>query len=363
MHACLKLVGVVSALLASGAIPSESLANVPFIATLNPSLSAAESFSESQTRSKIERINHEAADKPTYFNHAQLKVSLDCLNCNLAEIRCGGIGSEYQCFNLHPPLRLPPFIFIQYGLDDAKQHYRRAEFKQAISLYQQVLAKPEAGNRDKIEALSQLGNMNLRIGQTAQAKDDFQKALKLARESGDRQHEGRVLSLIAAVQRWKQEYMAALDTLKTSLAIAQQVKDGKGEARSRFFTGTVLYQQRQYPQALETLQQALKLAQANRDPDEMAHIYDWMALTFIKLKDLKQAEITIQQQQKLSQDAGYRLAEYDGLATLVSLQQQQKQTDLVSQTYQKQLEIAQAADNLWFQRDVLARISRTSPLQ
>jgi tetratricopeptide (TPR) repeat protein len=267
-----------------------------------------------------------------------------------------------------------PSPSTQQLLATAKQHYRRAEFKQAIALYQQALTQAQqagdseallrsrsvsqrsADRASQIEALLQLGDIDLWVSNIPQAEAKFQQALKLSREVKDRTHEGFSLALLSTVYRNRQEYIKATDLLKESLAIAQQTKDQKLETRSRFFTGTVLYLQKQYPQALETLQQALKLAQADDNQDEMAHIYDYMASTYRELKDFKQAEATIQQQQKLSRDTGYRLAEYDGLNTIAQLKLQQKQSDLVLQTYQKQLVIAQSADNPWFQKATLVNL-------
>lgn len=243
-------------------------------------------------------------------------------------------------------------------LATAKQHYRLAEFKSAIALYQQALTQAQQTGdvSTQIEALLQLGDINLWIDDVLQAESRFQQALKLSREVKDRAREGSALALLSAVHRNRQEYGKAIALLKESSAIAQQIKDQKLEVRSRFFTGIVLYLQQQYPQAIESFQRSLKLAQADNNQDEIAYIYNWMALTFIQLKDFNQAETTIQQQQKLSRDTGYRLAEYDGLATIATLKQEQKQPKQVLQTYQKRLEIAQAADNPWFQKNVLINL-------
>ncbi len=227
-------------------------------------------------------------------------------------------------------------------LATAKQHYRKAEFKPAIALYQQALTQAQQTGdfSTQIEALLQLGDIDFWVGNVPQAEAKFQQALKLSREIKDRTREGFALALLSAVYRSRQEYPKALELLKESSAIAQQTKDQKLEARSRFFMGTVFYLQKQYPQALDTFQQALRVAQADDNQDKMAHIYDYLAATYRDMKDFRQAEVTIQQQQKLSRDTGYRLAGYDGLATIVSLQQEQKQPDQVLQTYQKQLAIA-----------------------
>ncbi len=239
-------------------------------------------------------------------------------------------------------------------LETAKQHYRRAELKQAIALYQQIVNQSGAEPGTKVEALVQLGDIHFWIGQLPQAETYFQQALKLARESHDRQGEGRSLTLFGAIERNRRNYTKAVESLKAALIIQEQVGDRKGEAVSRLILGTVFYSQGQYPKALESFQEAVKVAQVDNNQDELASIYNWMAITHRELKDAKQAEQWIQKQQALAQATGFRLSEYDGLWVVASLQA--KQPEQVLQTYQKQLQIAQAADNIWFQRSMLLEI-------
>jgi tetratricopeptide (TPR) repeat protein len=242
---------------------------------------------------------------------------------------------------------------VKHLLEVGKQQFRRAEFKQVIATYQQVLSQPNVEASAKIAAWLHLGEIYLLIDQTAPAEDYLQSALKLARDSQDRASEVGALARLGWVHLNRQEYPKALETLKPALAIAQQTSDRSGEALSRFTFGAVLYRQGQYAQALEALQLAAKGFQVDKNQDRLADVYNWMAVTYRELKDIKQAEMLIQQQQTLSREIGDRVAEHSGLWTLASFQQQQKQMDLVVQSYQQQLAILEAADNPWFTRSVL----------
>lgn len=241
-------------------------------------------------------------------------------------------------------------------LQVAKQHFRQAEFKQAIALYQKILATPGIDIGTRAEALTRLGDIDLWINQTSQAEAKLQQVLKLTRDGKYRKGETEVLVLLAGVARNRQDYPKASELASHALMIAQQAGDLKGEAWAHGNMGTIFYSQAQYPKALEAFQTALKIAQATDDKDEMALLYSWLAITYRELKDVKQAEAVIQQQQALSREIGYRAAEHNGLWTVASLQQQQQQTEQMLQTYQKQLEIAQSADNPWFQQSALQEI-------
>lgn len=235
-------------------------------------------------------------------------------------------------------------------LKTAKQHYRRAEFKQAIAHAQQALTQAQQmGDRSsQIEALLQLGDIDLWIYNISQAETKGQQALKLSREIKDRTREGFALALLGDVYRNQQQYAKAMEVLQEALTIAQSLKDRKLEARSRFYMGAVLYGQAQYPKALKTLQQALKISQDINEQDETASILAWIALTYSSLKDFNQAEIALQQQQKLSQSIGSLLQEYAGLTAAAFARQEQKQPDKALQTQQQALAISQATDNPWF---------------
>jgi CHAT domain-containing protein len=247
---------------------------------------------------------------------------------------------------------------FQATLAQAKQQYRQADFGGAIASYQQVLKQAEIqGDRTtQIDALLQLGDIDLWIGKTTSAEIKFQQTVKLAQESGDRKREGESLALLAAVYREQANYPKALELLNQTLRIAQEIKNPAGKVRSKFFIGTVFYRQAQYPLALAQLQEALKLAQALPDQEETVFIQNWIAITYVQLKDIPQATAMQKQQQELSRSIRHPLAEYDGLATLIQLNKEKKQPALIMAARQRQLEIARSAGNIWFQMDLLPLI-------
>jgi tetratricopeptide (TPR) repeat protein len=238
---------------------------------------------------------------------------------------------------------------IEQLLATGKQQYRQADFRAAIATYQQVLS---SGAEDaKVEALLQLAEIDLWIGKTTLAETKIKQAIELARKVSSRQLEGRSLHMLAAVERYRENYAKATELLNLALPILQAVGDREGEARIYLQFGFIDHAQAKFPQALEKFQTALKTAQAGNHQDVIVTCYNWLAKTQRSLKNIPQAETLIQKQQELSRLTGYRLGEYSGLTTVRWLQQDQKQIDQAIGTSQKQLAIAQSANNSWFQMD------------
>ncbi|NJM44984.1 MAG: CHAT domain-containing protein [Alkalinema sp. RU_4_3] len=200
----------------------------------------------------------------------------------------------------------------------------------------------------------QLAEMDLWMQKRPIAETKIQQALKLAKETGNKQGEGRSLFMLAAVKRYRENYTKATELLNQALPMLQGVGDREGEARVYLQFGIIDHAQKQFPQALEKFETALKTAQAGNHQDDMAHCYDWLAETQRSLKNIPQAEVLIQQQQELSRSIGYRLAEYDGLTTVINLQTGKQQFAAANASRQRQLEIMRSAENVWFQIEILS---------
>jgi CHAT domain-containing protein len=241
---------------------------------------------------------------------------------------------------------------FQATLAQAKQQYRQADFRRAIASYQQILSSGTA--TDRVEALLQLAEMDLWMQKRPIAETKIQQALKLAKETGNKQGEGRSLSMLAAVERYRENYAKATELLNQALPMLQG--DREGEARVYLQFGIIDHAQKQFPQALEKFQTALKTAEAGNHQDVMANCYDWLAETQRSLKKIPQAEVLIQQQQELSRSIDYRLGEYDGLNTVINLQNGKQQFVAANGSRQRQLEIMRSAGNVWFQIEVLSLI-------
>ena len=221
-----------------------------------------------------------------------------------------------------------PVQVMQQPIAQAKSYFRQAQFKQAVGIYQQILANPKSETAIKIEALLGFADIDLWNNSTTSADEKLQQALKLSRQINDRAHESDALALLGAVARNQQNYPKALELINQASTIAREIKHSKGEVRSRILLGSIFYSQEQYPKALETFQSALKISETTPDNDDIISIYDWIGTTYRELKDFKQSEENLQKQQALSRSTGYRPGEISGLMSIAASLNLQKKPEL-----------------------------------
>lgn len=128
------------------------------------------------------------------------------------------------------------------------------------------LAKPAPGQaivaaETPADQLFQEGQRWLVSAQNQMALTNFQQALKLYRQGGDRLGEANTLSGVGDVQYNLEKYGEALESYSQALAVYRQLGDRRGEATTLNNIGAVYENQKNYPQALKFYEQALILRQ------------------------------------------------------------------------------------------------------
>jgi tetratricopeptide (TPR) repeat protein len=91
--------------------------------------------------------------------------------------------------------------------------------------------------------------------------------LAIARQIGDRRHEGRTLNNIAAIYEAKGDYSAALKQYEQALAIVQEIGDKDGEASCRWNIGEGYIKQGDLDKAEPYLSRAVELGTQLERPD------------------------------------------------------------------------------------------------
>ncbi|MEB3218002.1 MAG: tetratricopeptide repeat protein, partial [Nostocales cyanobacterium 94392] len=107
--------------------------------------------------------------------------------------------------------------------------------------------------------LNKLGLQQLNRGEYREALNNFEQALVIVREIGERQGEATTLNNIGNVYLSLGEYPKALDYYQQSLAISKQVGDKAGEGTILNNIGEVYRNLGEYPKALDYFQQALTI--------------------------------------------------------------------------------------------------------
>jgi CHAT domain-containing protein/Tfp pilus assembly protein PilF len=112
---------------------------------------------------------------------------------------------------------------------------------------------------DEALRLSKLGTQQLNRGEYRKALNNFEQALVIVREIGNRQGEGAILSQIGLIYRKVGKYTKALDYYQKSLAISTQIGDKPMEATTLNNIGNVYLSLGKHPKALDYFQQALAI--------------------------------------------------------------------------------------------------------
>ena len=105
-------------------------------------------------------------------------------------------------------------------------------------------------------------------------KGDYEKAikyleqsLKIRREIGDKDGEGRALNNIGKIYRAKTEYNIALEYLKQSLKIRQSIGDTYGLAENLNNIGAIFFKQNRAEEAIPLLMQAYQIFKETGSPN------------------------------------------------------------------------------------------------
>ncbi|MBF2063152.1 MAG: tetratricopeptide repeat protein [Calothrix sp. C42_A2020_038] len=141
------------------------------------------------------------------------------------------------------------------------QQYRRGDYKQALSTYQEVL-KIRCQIGDKVgegQVLNEMGLVYNSLVQNQKALEVLQQALTIHRDLKDRTKEAETLDNIGSTYYGWSQNQKALEILQQALAIRREAKDKAGEGVTLSKLGLVYSALKQTPKALEVLKQALAI--------------------------------------------------------------------------------------------------------
>ena len=130
-----------------------------------------------------------------------------------------------------------------------------------------AVATVEDRQRLRAEQLLAVGvRLSARRGAGLQsAIDNFQQALTLWRQIGDRYWEAHTLYRLGVAHSWLSRYEPARDYFNQTLLIRREIKDRPGEASSLTALGNICGALSQYPQAIEYFDQALAIRREQKD--------------------------------------------------------------------------------------------------
>ena len=138
----------------------------------------------------------------------------------------------------------------------------RGPFVTHIGLLDTALQQPSAEEvsvRVRARALHARGEAKRTRGLLAEASEDFESALALAREVGDRRTEGRVLWNLGVVADSEGELDEALGKLREALRVQRKVGDRIWEGRTIGVLGIIAFWQEHHEEAKNYIERALHI--------------------------------------------------------------------------------------------------------
>ncbi|MGH9871454.1 MAG: CHAT domain-containing tetratricopeptide repeat protein [Pyrinomonadaceae bacterium] len=128
------------------------------------------------------------------------------------------------------------------------------EFEKALALF-----RNEGDRLGEAITLGLIGNCYKKFGEFPKALDFLQQALKLKRELGDRLEEGKTLSHLGLLYWEMGQYPPAIEHLNKAIALGAEIKDRTLEASSRNNLGLVYDELGEYRKSLAEYSHALEL--------------------------------------------------------------------------------------------------------
>ena len=171
------------------------------------------------------------------------------------------------------------------------------EFEQARNNYQQALQIfIEFGDRSsQASTYHQLGIVAQDLREFEQARNDYQQALQIKIEFGDRYSQADTYHQLGRVSHELREFEQARNNYQQALQIKIEFGDRYGQASTYHELGTVAQELREFEQSRNDYQQALQICIEFGDRYMQASIYHNLGIAAYELHELEQARNDYQQ--------------------------------------------------------------------
>ena len=193
------------------------------------------------------------------------------------------------------------------------------EWKAARSHLEHAHQLLSDGTREKVQVWHQLGTIDLNEGQDLAAQENFEKAMRLWRELGDRAGEAATLYQLAAIQLYNKNYVAAKQKFASALEIEQTLSFRVGEFATWYSIASIRLKERDYVGASEIFSMLLEVAQAFDDPAGEAATLHQLASIDLDERDYAGACRKFTRALQIDQRLGHRVGEADIFYQIASL--------------------------------------------
>jgi predicted ATPase/class 3 adenylate cyclase/Tfp pilus assembly protein PilF len=229
-------------------------------------------------------------------------------------------------------------LALNCALALAEVAYLRGPFSQCLELLERIAAQGVAGLW-RVRLCRAKGNLLALVGRASEAADDYQEALSIAREVGERHQEGALLEVLAKIDYGQARVEEAQERYQQALALAREVGDGGLSAVVLSNLGILHRQQGRFVEALEYLQQSrlIDRAAGNR-PGEGITVGN-IAVVYFLQGQIPEALEHFEESLAIAREVGNRRSEGTALGSLATLHHNRGHLQEALEAYRGALEI------------------------
>ncbi len=173
----------------------------------------------------------------------------------------------------------------------AKQAYQNS-----IEIYQSLTNASEDQKKQWIATIyHQLGNIDLKLREYGEARQNYQQAIAIYVEFGDRYEQAKTYHQLGRVAEELREYEEARNNYQQALAICVEFGDRYSQHNQYHQLGSVALELREYEEARNNYQQALAIYVEFSDRYEQAATYHQLGSVALELREYEEARNNYQQ--------------------------------------------------------------------
>jgi tetratricopeptide (TPR) repeat protein len=214
------------------------------------------------------------------------------------------------------------------------------EIKRSIELKEKLLSELSTEAEISGYLLSSLGILYGQIGSYNKSLEYSEKALKVAKEIGDRQNEGSLLGNLGIAYSNLGQVERAIEYYEQALAIAKEIGDRRSEGTLLGNLGIAYSNLGQVERAIEYYEQALAIAKEIGDRRGEGDALGNLGIAYSDLGQVERAIKYYEQALTVSKEIGNRRGEGDALGNLGIAYSDLGQVERAIKYYEQALAIA-----------------------
>lgn len=265
-----------------------------------------------------------------------------------------------------PETQFTTTLEVQRLNQEGERFGNQGQYLMALDTLQKALklARDTGNHPGEAKALKHIAEVYAVQGQKANALELLQQALQIYQELGDRAGEGGILTTLGSVQisqskisNAKETLQQALTVLRTPTTILQVHKQQRyQEAETLVFLG-ILKLREQHNEATKLLDQALSFSQETGNRKAQAYAYCLQGILYVRQNNLTQALTVYQKADKISQELERPVNRIYTLQQIGAIYTKLKQYPEALKTYQQALKLARVTNKTEIASKLLQAIS------